>query len=163
MVFPRRIYDGGLGMPKGTFYVDTLKGEKNNIGVLLKHYIAAGNNGCWVWTGTIANNGYGKVTVDYKTLPAHRYFYEQLKCEIPYGLHIDHLCRNRRCVNPDHLEPVTCRENSRRGNGVAGTNARKTHCKNGHEFTEENTYTPPKRPNVRNCKQCQIERSRRKG
>ncbi|MGO3650436.1 HNH endonuclease signature motif containing protein [Agrococcus casei] len=73
-------------------------------------------------------------------LPAHRFAYADSRGAIPEGLEIDHLCRNRSCVNPKHLEAVSKRENLARGYAVPAINARKTHCKRGHEFTAENTY-----------------------
>jgi hypothetical protein len=84
---------------------------------------------------------------------AHRWAYEFLRAEIPEGLHIDHLCRNRACVNPWHLEPVTNRVNGLRGESVAAQHARKTHCIRGHEFTTENTY-PIKNGKGRGCREC---------
>lgn len=99
------------------------------------------DGGCWEWRGrTGSPSGYGYFSVDYKEVRAHRYAYQLLVGPIPDGLTIDHLCRNPSCVNPDHLEPVTMRENTLRGYGPTGQNARKTHCKRGHEFTTENTY-----------------------
>jgi hypothetical protein len=93
-------------------------------------------DGCWNWTGAVAPGGYGKFNVEKKKIRkcfnAHRWSYEHFKGSIPNGLTLDHLCRNRRCVNPDHLEPVTIGENLLRGNGVSGVNARKTHCPKGH-------------------------------
>lgn len=78
--------------------------------------------------------------------------------EIPNGLELDHLCRNRACVNPYHLDPVSHAENMRRG--VAGLKQReKTHCPVGHEYTAENTYIHPQNGS-RNCKACQRERTR---
>jgi hypothetical protein len=95
--------------------------------------------GCWTWTACILQNGYGGVRLKGKLMRAHRVVYELLVGKIPDGLQLDHLCRNRKCVNPAHLEPVTQKENMRRGNGACAINARKTHCKSGHEFTKENT------------------------
>lgn len=70
---------------------------------------------CWIWQRATQSNGYGVVAVDGRTRRAHRHYYEQANGPIPAGLDIDHLCRQRACVNPDHLEPVTRSENLRRG------------------------------------------------
>lgn len=86
------------------------------------------SSGCWVYTGYL-NDGYGY----HGGKLAHRLSYEELVGPIPEGLEIDHLCRNPPCVNPAHLEPVTRAENIRRRFALI------THCKNGHEFTTENT------------------------
>lgn len=93
---------------------------------------------CWVWQGKLSL-GYGDFCMDGRCQKAHRWAYEFAKGPIPKGMHIDHLCRNRACVNPDHLEVVTPQANTLRGIGLPAQNAAKTHCYNGHEFTPENT------------------------
>lgn len=74
--------------------------------------------GCWIWQGACSWNGYARVKRDGKLVWAHRWYYEQLKGPIPEGKDLDHLCRNTKCVNPEHLEPVTKAENQRRGDAV---------------------------------------------
>lgn len=130
--------------------------------------------GCWLWTGTTSNSGYATISVGGRLLYAHRVSYEQHVGPIPEGLELDHLCHtrdvecpggidcpHRSCVNPAHLEPVTPRTNTLRGTSPAAQQARRTHCVNGHEFTPENTYRPPSRPNVRQCRACSRARSNR--
>jgi hypothetical protein len=98
------------------------------------------NSGCWLWDGARFDTGYGKTFIGEKRVLAHRVVYELLRGPIPQGLQIDHLCRVRCCVNPDHMEPVTRVVNVMRGESPIAKNARKTHCLNGHEFSADNTY-----------------------
>jgi hypothetical protein len=114
-------------------------------------------NGCWLWKGGLNKGGYGRFRAGTRTIPAHRYSYTLFKGEIPEGLHLDHLCRVHNCVNPDHLEPVTPKENVFRGNSFAAINATKEHCPKGHPYDESNTLLC-QRPNKdikRRCKACQ--------
>jgi len=113
--------------------------------------------GCWLWTRSVSTGGYGRFPLDGRTQSAHRVAYEMLVGPIPEGLQLDHLCRNPRCVHPDHLEPVTCRENLLRGETLQAHNAAKTHCLRGHEFAGENVYVSGGR---RHCRACRRERRR---
>jgi hypothetical protein len=94
-------------------------------------------SGCWEWKGGLDQHGYGAVSWGNKMHRTHRVFYMSLIRGIPEGLVIDHLCRNRKCCNPFHMEPVTLGENVKRGE--AGLKKRmRTHCTRGHEYTKEN-------------------------
>ncbi len=99
--------------------------------------------GCWLWTGTRFNAGYGRARFEGADTLAHRTIYRLLAGPIPDGLQLDHLCRVRACVNPAHLEPVTCRVNLLRGNTLQAANAAKTECLRGHPFDAANTYLKP--------------------
>lgn len=114
------------------------------------------DNGCWEWTGCTNENGYGLITSKhFKERRVHRLAYIVLKGEIPNGLVIDHLCKNRICCNPDHLEVVTRGENVRRGVGGEVTGKLKKSqkfCKHGHEYTLENTRFT--KEGWRECKKC---------
>lgn len=118
------------------------------------------DTGCWEFRGYKDACGYGRMMADGKSHPAHRVAYEIMVGPIPEGLELDHLCRNPACCNPSHLDPVTHRTNLMRGNGACARNARKTHCPKGHEYTPENTRTPPS--GGRWCLACERERSKRR-
>lgn len=115
---------------------------------------------CWLWTGFKNKYGYGIVRGENgrEKIMAHRASWALAGKSVPADLCLDHLCRVRHCVNPEHLEVVTIKENNRRGLGVAGLNARKTHCKRGHLLAGENIYL--RATGARICKQCVDIRAR---
>lgn len=112
------------------------------------------DNGCIEWTASTNSTGYGTFFPGSGAVQvAHRWSYEYFKGPIPNGLHLDHLCRNRRCVNPDHLEPVTVWENHVRCSSIAVRNAEKTHCPAGHPYSGDNLYIHTK-TSSRMCRKC---------
>lgn len=116
--------------------------------------IALTESGCVEWIASINGSGYGTFGAGGgRTVMAHRWSYEYHVGPISDGLDLDHLCRNRKCVNPAHLEPVTTRTNLLRGVGVGCANAKKTHCPKGHPYSGDNLYVPPGRSN-RACRSC---------
>ena len=124
-------------------------------------------NGCHTWTGSRDKNGYGKVGVVGETRMvmrmAHRVRYEREVGPIPEGMQLDHLCRNKACCNPAHLEPVTQRENLLRGNTLIARAAARTHCAKGHPLTGDNLLRSRLRDGRRTCRICrnEWERNRR--
>ena len=110
---------------------------------------------CWLWVGSRNRQNYGQFNYGGRVVGAHRIAYELLRGGIPEGLEIDHLCRNPQCVNPDHLEPVTDRENIMRGMlPILAKHQQvvKTHCPHGHPYSAENTYYDNKGSRV--CRAC---------
>ena len=117
------------------------------------------NIGCWEWSGYLDRDGYGR----FGQKAAHRFAYLLTGNKLVDGMDIDHLCRNRKCVNPKHLEQVTRRENIRRGD--TGIHKRtKTVCIRGHAFDDENTYFYTTRigKTARQCRKCSSDANRRR-
>lgn len=120
-------------------------------------------NGCWTWTGNTHASGYPKIKVDGRQTQAHRASYVAHVGPIPAGLQLDHLCRNRSCVNPAHLEAVTARENTMRADGPTAVNARRMCCIHGHPLSGDNLivrFVSGRRR--RDCQICRKANNRKK-
>lgn len=119
-----------------------------------RYYVPEPVTRCWLWQGVLDDYGYGRFWLHGKEFQAHRVLYEVAHGPIPKGLVIDHICRVKHCVNPDHLEAVTQKENTLRG--LRGRQI--THCMRGHEFTETNTRTTADGRRV--CRACCATRAK---
>ena len=121
--------------------------------------ISISPTGCWLWTGAHTSRRYGSIKWKGRARGAHCIVYELLVGDVPEGRELDHLCRERGCVNPAHLEPVSPRENTLRGSGPTANNGRMTRCHRGHELSGENVYLWR---GMRHCRACRRERRQEK-
>lgn len=126
---------------------------------VLRRFIKKVNMGanCWTWVAAIANTGYGVMNDGTHVVGAHRLSILFSGIDIPQGMHVDHLCRNRPCVRPSHLEVVTPRENTMRSNCPSSRNSKKTVCSEGHSFDDRNTYI--RKSGARQCRICSQNRN----
>lgn len=133
------------------------------------NYIAINENGCWEWTGFLYPSGYGCFQINGSSTRSHRFAYEWFnQCKLPNykltNLQLDHLCRNRKCVNPDHLELVTARENVQRGSRSLANIPKKTCCLRGHLYSDKTTFIDYKGyTKCRECKKIYDKKYRQKG
>ena len=116
---------------------------------------------CWNWTGSVTSEGYGTISVNGKSAFTHRLAYEECYGPIPKDKQIDHLCRNRRCANPSHMEVVTSRENTLRGNGICAQQARRAVCPKGHPYEGYNLYVHRGKRYCRICRNVNWKNSMR--
>lgn len=117
-------------------------------------------SGCWDWVATPRKNGYAYLCFQGREVPAPRYVYELLVAAVPAGMVLDHLCRNRRCVNPAHLEPVTPYQNTMRGTSPPALGATRTHCTQGHRLGLGNVHPCMESLGQRTCRECTRIRAR---
>lgn len=153
-------------MPGNTAPDRARKGERRGLGAEamgvpplktldeIKAHCVVDDNGCWLWCRRLDRHGYGEMRRDKRKVGVHRAAYELAKGPVPDGLVIDHLCRVRRCANPDHMEPVTNAENLRRGKS-----RERSHCVHGHPFADENLRFAANGKKI--CVTCQRARSNR--
>lgn len=124
---------------------------------LNKKIVINKSTGCWDWIAA-KSYGYGCIGLGYKTYRVHRLLYAMTRGAPDPNLECDHLCRNRGCVNPEHIEMVTHRENILRGKAPQAENAKKTHCPSGHPYDDKNTIR--RRRGGRDCRICNVARVR---
>jgi hypothetical protein len=130
---------------------------KNSLATFERRYVQNANTGCWLWQGYLNKDGYGKFSLSGRVYKAHQAAMVLFGRDVPQGAEIDHKCRVRHCVNPDHLEAVTHRENVRRGD-IGKWQRVKTHCKSGHPLSGKNLYVGS--DGFRYCRTCRMRWAR---
>lgn len=128
-----------------------------------RHVFPAGALDCWAWRGSCTRGGYGQFMLGRRSITAHRWAYEQMVGPIPEGLSLDHLCKNRACVNPYHLDPVTQRVNVLRGDHPNIVTHISGVCKRGHSMADALLSVRPDGSTQRKCRPCSDERERARG
>jgi hypothetical protein len=151
---PRQVLEAGTATPRLIVTADDWLARKG-------YWYVVDPSGCWLWTRCLDRDGYGNQRFQGRLQKSHRVSYQILRGPIPPNLTIDHLCRVRHCVNPEHMECVTPIENVMRGEGVGVRFSRATHCVNGHEFTTDNTLVF-NGGRYRCCRMCAKLRMRRR-
>jgi hypothetical protein len=137
---------------------------------LLAASFEVSEDGCWLWTRPLTNEGYARLNWKHQDGPnvpgGHRVVLAAIGQPVPMGMVVDHACRNRACINPDHLDVVVQRENVMRSPiAIGALNAAKTHCAQGHHYSADNTYvwrSTKRSTTVRICKTCQRAHARRR-
>lgn len=123
--------------------------------------ISVTDGGCWECAYALDSSGYPQVSYLSRMELTHRVMFVAAKGVIPTALQIDHLCRNRKCCNPDHLEAVSPRENGLRGDTIQARNAAVTHCPHGHAYGPDNAFPSDlKRGKFRRCRACHLAREK---
>lgn len=121
-------------------------------------YMKEDHSGCWIWSNSLDKDGYGRISINKKQTKAHRLIWELKNGKIPTGLVVDHKCKVRNCVNPEHLRIVTSRQNVlENSNSFVALNALKKFCKKGHFY--DKVYTSPAGEKERYCSTCHNERT----
>lgn len=143
------------GGPKSAFLIKRSKTpEQRVLEKIEKH-----ESGCWIWVGAKDRDGYGQISMRYRHFKAHRFVFTLFGGTIPAGMVLDHQCNNPSCVNPEHMRPMTVRENNLRGFTATAKNIAKTACPLGHEYAGVNLYMD--RNGHRHCRACRTEARRR--
>lgn len=137
------------------------QGRKDSLLVRVAEKVSITSAGCWLFSGWLRPDGYGKIWSRGRMRSVHREVFEHMRFPLPEGVVLDHLCRNRSCCNPSHLDPVTNRENTLRGQGIAAINARREVCKRGHPLVGPEADVAM-RGRSRQCRACIRENYREK-